>query len=150
MFCCVAAAGTGLLAASRERRRRLAIGLWTLGFVLYLVHVGLAFHFYHNWRHTAAYEHTAEQTREVVGWDWGGGIWLNYLLTACWAAEMAWRWRPGSAVPRRLPAAMAWAWYGFFAFMAINATVVFATGPMQSLSLAAVVGLTAIAVRRLV
>ena len=35
-------------------------------------------HWEHDWSHAAALEHTANQTQDVVGVHWGGGLYFNY------------------------------------------------------------------------
>jgi hypothetical protein len=103
---------------------RQARWLWTLGCGLYLLHVACAFHFFHGWSHAAAFEHTADQTAAVVGWYWGGGLWVNYAFTALWVGDvLVWWTRPASAHPRSI-----WAYWlvqSVFAFLVVNATVVF-------------------------
>jgi hypothetical protein len=116
---------------------------WTLGCLFYLAHVAAAFHFYHHWSHAAAYQHTARRTAEVVGLDEGGGLYWNYAFTVLWLGDVVamwigWRW------PRWAGAAV----QGFLAFMAFNATVVFGTGAIRWLGLAATVLLGAIYWRR--
>jgi len=97
--------------------------------LFYLAHVVAAFHFYHGWSHAAAYEHTARRTAEVVGLDWGGGLWWNYAFGAVWLGDILWR--------RGRPAWLGVAVQAFLAFMAFNATVVFETGAIRWLGLAA-------------
>lgn len=96
--------------------------LWTAGCSLYVVHVLCAFAFVHNWSHAEAYAHTAEQTQAVIGWDWGGGLYFNYLFTIVWIADVVRMWRNGDKsqnTPWRIAAEL------FMAFMVVNATVVF-------------------------
>src|SRR6185295_17486741 len=57
---------------------------WTVGFAAFLVHVACAFHFYHDWSHAKAYDDTARQTAAVTGWNWGGGLYINYLFAMVW------------------------------------------------------------------
>ena len=112
---------------AERRPKRLARAFWTIGCLLYLIHVFCAFHFIHEWSHFHAYEHTAEVTREVVGWDWGGGLYFNYLLTAVWFADTAAWWRR-PAFHERNPICY-WGMHGCFAVIVFNATVVF--GPVH-------------------
>lgn len=110
-------------------RRRVARGCWTAGALLLLVHVAAAFHWVHHWSHTAAYEHTAEQTATWTGWNWGGGLWLNYLVTVAWLADAAWWWLAGDDRYRNRPRWVSCVLHGFLAFMWFNGAVVFAARP---------------------
>src|SRR5436190_1823389 len=74
------------------RTSGLARRLWTLGCAALLVHVACAFHFHHAWSHAAAYEHTARATGAVVGWAWGGGLYVNYVFALLWSADALWWW----------------------------------------------------------
>lgn len=89
-----------------------------------LVHVLLSFHFRHHWSHDAAVIETARQTKELTGWDWGGGVWLNYLLVAVWLGDALWlNLAKGQYLSRAQW--MTYAAQGYLAFMWFNATVVF-------------------------
>lgn len=127
-------AGAGLDAAAPPNaltvggRGQLARAVWTLGCLLYLAHVVCAFAFYHDWSHAAAYRHTAERTRAMFGWYWGGGLYFNDGFTAVWLLDAAWWWLS----PLRRASRPSWltaAVHGFLWFMVANATIVFATGP---------------------
>lgn len=103
---------------------RLARGLWTSGAIAMAVHVICAFHFVHDWSHAAAWEHTARRTAEVAGFDWGGGLIINEVFLAWWLFDAATLWRSP------LPGWRQSLWYetllhAWFAFLMINATVVF-------------------------
>jgi hypothetical protein len=107
-----------------NRRQRQSRWLWTVGCVLYVIHVGCAFAFFYDWSHDRAYAHTAAQTQEIVGWDWGGGLYFNYLFTIAWIADVVRQWSDidnGGRSSRRLDLAV----QSFMAFMVLNATVVF-------------------------
>ena len=84
--------------------RRSARLLWTIGCLAYLAHVAAAFHFEHDWSHDHAWAHTAQRTWALTGWDWGGGLWVNYAFTLLWSADAAWWW----AGPRSHQARPAW------------------------------------------
>jgi hypothetical protein len=145
----VLAVAVRLCARQRPAWLREARLAWTLGCIVYLAHVACAFQFYHGWSHTAAYRETARQTAERFGLDWGGGLYFNYAFTAAWVADVLWWWRGIAAYearPRWLNATV----QGFFAFMAFNATVVFASGLVRWLGLAASLGLAALWLRQLI
>lgn len=125
-----AAVGCMLVRATLTARRLGAVParsecfVWSAGCVLFLLHVAAAFQFEHNWSHEAAWRHTAAQTAAVTGWDWGGGLYLNYLFTLLWVADAVWDWHvclTGRNVLPRLQIALRW----FLAFIVFNATVVF-------------------------
>lgn len=121
--------------------------IWTVGCVLYLVHVIAAFHLQHHWSHDAAWIETARQTRELFGIDWGGGVYFNYLFTVLWTADVVWWWvAPGNYARR--PRAVRIGIHVYLAFMFINGVIVFPQGPTRWFGLAALTLLLALWSRR--
>jgi hypothetical protein len=112
----------------RDRAARLA---WTVGCALLVVHVLLAFHVAHRWDPGDAFRHTADRTAELTGVRSGAGVYLNYLMTAAWAADAAYWWRAGPIAYRGRRVAVAAAVHGFLLFMVVNAAVVFAPPPTR-------------------
>src|SRR5262245_27232411 len=104
--------------------------LSSIGCAVFFAHVACAFHFYHHWSHAAAYADTARQTGELVGWSWGGGLYLNYAFALLWAVEVIWWWTHPAGYRRR---SSLWTWTvrGYFLFMIFNGAVVFAHGPVR-------------------
>ena len=96
----------------------------TAGCAAFLAHVAAAFHFYHHWSHAAAYVETARQTAEFSGWNWGGGLYINYLFALVWLGEVVWSWANPNGYLQR-PKWMTWFVRGFFLFMMFNGAVVF-------------------------
>jgi hypothetical protein len=88
------------------------------------LHVLAAFAYFHAWSHDAAYRHTADATEAVVGFQWGGGLYVNYAFTIFWAADTILWWLGGTSFPYRSRTYF-WTVHGVFAFMVVNATVVF-------------------------
>lgn len=125
---------------TRQPVRPWARPVWLLGAACYLAHVAAAFGTHHGWSHAAAYAYTARQTDALLGFDWGGGLWVNYAFTLLWVGEGLW-WQalPGSYA-RRSPA---WtqAVRGAFLFMILNGAVVFVSGPRRLLGIAIVIAL---------
>ena len=112
--------------------RRAAWGRWcyAVGSGVMLIHVLLAFHLAHGWSHAAAVAETARQTRELVGLDWGGGVWVNWAFCGVWAADAVAR----CGWPRRYAKRLGWVRYGVAAalgFVAFNGAVVLA-GPVAA------------------
>ena len=70
----------------RSRAAGFATARWFNGFgvAAFIGHVACAFHFHHQWSHAVAYGDTARQTAEFTGWNWGGGLYLNYLFAVVW------------------------------------------------------------------
>jgi hypothetical protein len=136
-----------LTAPQHTRREKLARRLWTAGSLLLWAHVAFAFHSYHNWSHAAAREQTARETAAVTGLDWGGGIWINYLLMLLWAGDAVW-WRLSPLSYRTRSTIINGLWQAFFAFIAFNATVVFKTGAVRWAGLATTILLLVLAVRK--
>jgi hypothetical protein len=105
-------------------RGRLARWCWSLAWVTYVVHVGMAFHHYHHWSHADAVRHT----REVSGV--GEGIYVSHLFGLLWALDVAWWWlRPAGYAARQ-----AWVGgllHGFMAFIVFCGTVVYESGPIR-------------------
>lgn len=112
------------VASLAARGNRIA---WSAGCLFYLAHVVCAFAYFHRWSHDEAFAATARQTAETVGFDWGGGLYVNYVFTLVWTADVIWWWSSAAsyhARPRWLHAII----HAFLGFIVFNATVVFATG----------------------
>jgi hypothetical protein len=120
---------------------------WTAACVILWTHVACAFQFQHHWSHAAAYAHTARQTAEFVGLDWGGGLYFNYLLMAVWTGDALWWWIGPQTYCDR-PAIIGRLVGGFVAFIAFDATVVFGAGPLRWLALGVILVLGLRAMRR--
>ena len=111
---------------------------WTLGCVVFVIHVICAFHFIHHWSHADAYASTARQTYELAGINWGGGVYFNYVFTALWVIDVVWWWSSSPSHQRR-PRAITYALHGFMLFMWFNGTVVFGNGVARWMGVAAFV-----------
>lgn len=103
---------------------------WTIGCAAMLAHVVCAYHFYHDWSQASVYRETARQTAEVFNWNWGGGVYVNYVFITAWVLDVVWWWRGLERYNRRARV-VDWAWQGFFLFMVFNAMVVFKTGVLR-------------------
>jgi hypothetical protein len=109
----------------RAQRDSVARIIWTMAVFSLIAHVACAFQFYHGWSHESAYSETARQTKDVVGLNWGGGLFINYLFTIGWIIDLAWWWRCGLDSYRQRPWQLVAAWHGFLIFIIFNSTVVF-------------------------
>src|SRR5262245_8871134 len=139
----VAALAIRILAHGRQSRLDLARVLWSAGCIAFLLHVACAFQFFHEWSHAAAYAETARQTAEVVGIDWGGGLYANYAFAVVWLVDTVWWWsNPARYLAR--PAWIEWTVQGFMAFIVFNATVVFGHGAIRWFGLGGCVLLAAL------
>ena len=116
--------------------------IWTIAVASLIAHFISAFHFYHGWSHAAAYEDTARQTRELFGFNWGGGLFINYALLIVWILDIAWWWRSGLDSYRKRPWPLVVAWHGLLIFIIFNATVVFGDGSVRWIGLAICLMLT--------
>jgi hypothetical protein len=118
---------------------------WTLGCIFYLIHVALAFEFFHGWSHASAVQETARRTWEMFGVASGSGIYWNYVFTAVWVADAAWWWISALSHCRR-PKWLTCAIHGFMGFLFFNAVIIFGSplsrwfGALVLLALAAYVG----------
>jgi hypothetical protein len=124
---------------SHTPRMQLARWLWSLAVITYLIHVALAFHYYHHWSHTDAFERTDRLT------GFGPGIYISYLFTVVWTFDALFWWVAPVRYARRSP------WIGgilhaFLAFIIFNGAVTFAHGMMRWSALAGfgVLGLLAL------
>ena len=96
------AIGEALMRRS-PRLDRFARASWTVGIILALAHVALAFHVVYAWNHEVAVAATARQAAQLVGWEWRGGIFVNDIFLALWLADVGWWWvAPASHASRSL------------------------------------------------
>ena len=121
-----------MVAAFRTGASTSAIARWLsgLGAAIFLLHVVCAFHFYHQWSQAVAYADTARQTAEFSGWNWGGGLYLNYLFAFVWLIELTWSGASPTTFAHR-PRWIGRAVRVFFMSMIFNGAVVFARSPMR-------------------
>jgi hypothetical protein len=128
--------------SARTMAGRLARWCWTWGWLVYVIHVGLAFHFVHHWSHAEAFEHVRKES------GFGPGIFVSYLFTAAWTADAALWW----LAPDRYSARSKWIdrlLHGFMLFIVFNGTVVYETGPIRWAGATGFAVLGWLAVRRL-
>jgi hypothetical protein len=102
-------------------RARLARGFWCAAYAAYLIHLAMAFHYYHHWSHADAVDHT----REVAGV--GEGIYVSHLFTLCWGADVLY-WLLAPAGYARRSAWIGCVLHAFMVFIIFNGTVVYETG----------------------
>ena len=134
----------GLPSAIRSRRAR---ACWTAAFMLLLIHVACAFQFHHHWSHHAAVEHALRQTESIVGIRFSGGPWVNYVIMTLWLGDLLWWWlSPNSFLMR--PRWISISWNLVLAFIAFNGTVVFANGFIRWLTVAGVIILGLLVLKR--
>jgi len=112
-------ADAGDLGSLRARR-----SVWTVGLAFYVAHVVAAFQFVHGWSHEHAHRGTARQTAEMVGWESGFGLWVNYAFTLLWLADVVAWWAVGPEYPHRFRRTCVVV-QSVFAFLMFNATAVF-------------------------
>ncbi len=110
---------------------RFARGAWTWSYLCFVTHVGMAFHYFHNWSHQDAMQHT-EQISGV-----GEGLYVSYLFACLWGADVFWWWIDGQDYSLRNR------WIGrvlhsFMLFIVFNSVVVFETGPIRWIGVAAI------------
>lgn len=124
-------------------RGRVARGFWCAAYTAYLIHLAMAFHYYHHWSHADAVEHT----REVAGM--GEGIYMSHLFTVGWGADVLY-WVCAPQRYARRSSWFGWALHAFMVFIIFNGTVVYETGFIRWAGLALVGSLAVLWVRRLV
>lgn len=122
-------------------RGRLARGCWTFAWATYLVHLAMAFHFYHHWSHADAMDHT----RDVSGFR--EGIYFSHLFTLLWTLDVLWWWwRPTWYALR--PRWLGWLLHVFMVFIIFNGTVVYETGIIRWVGVGVFAWLTMVAASR--
>ena len=114
--------------------------VWTLGFILYLIHVLTAFETHHNWSHNEAEIHTALQTEQLIGQAWGWGIYVNYFFTLVWFMETLCWWKFPLRYRLRSKG-LDCTVRAFFLFMIVNGAVIFVTSPFRWLGVVIVFAL---------
>jgi hypothetical protein len=102
-------------------------GIWTLGCLLFVLHVVCAFRFYHHWSHADAFAVTARRTEEMLGMRFGEGIYFSYLFTLLWTGDVLWQWLAPQSYRQRGAWIVA-ALLGYMAFIAFNGAVIFEGG----------------------
>jgi hypothetical protein len=129
----IALAGYGaaiIIFLQSKNRDAIARLFWTAGCIAMIAHAACAFHFHHHWSHVDAYNETARQTAEVFGLNWGGGIFINYILIIGWIVDVIWWWR-GLTIYRNRSKIFSIVWHVFLFFIFFNATVVFEDGILR-------------------
>jgi hypothetical protein len=123
---------------------QLARWCWTLALVCFLVHLVMAFHYYHHWSHSHAYE----RTRRIAGI--GEGLYFSYLFTWLWMADVIawWQWPKWYATRSAL---IDRGLHGFMLFVVFNSMVVFESGMIRwaGLGMFAVLGSAWLITRKL-
>jgi hypothetical protein len=136
--------------AARTFWAKCARWFWTLGCLLFVIHVACAFHFYHDWSHAAAFEKTAAETEQLLGVRFGAGIYFSYLFLILWVLDVLalWFWPATETnAAGHLVAAMRWALHAYLFFIAFNGAIVFEAGPTRWAGIAACLLLGVLAVR---
>lgn len=118
-----AQAGQGQAAAASDRGWPWMA--WTIGAALMIAHVAIAFDARHAWQHASAAHAVVEQSRAVYGIAWSGGVWMNYVFVAAWAAESCW-WGAAPQSYGQRPRSVLAASRVFYLLMLVNAAIVFA------------------------
>ncbi len=133
-----------------ESRPGLAVRvMWTLSFLFFVLHVAASFHFVHHWSHREAYLATAKETGELMGVEFGEGVYFNYLFLAAWASHLWFTWFPAPANNLFVRTAQQ-IFLLYMSFIAFNGVVVFKSGWLRTIGIVATVALVAIAVGKVI
>lgn len=116
-------------AAGELAKSRHLAGAWSIsatGAILLAGHIVLAMAVRHGWSHASALEATAQQTNEMFGLNWAGGVYVNYVFAVVWIAELfVWRQWPEGYASR--PDWIRWSLRGFYFVILVSAAVIFAS-----------------------
>ncbi len=130
----VAGAVLILLSIQRSHLRLNARLAWTIGCAFFLAHVFCAFNYYYDWSHQTAYLETERQTIEVMGSGQGNGVYVSYLFTLVWLADVIWWWLAPLS-HRQRPRILTFILHAFMLFIIFNGTVIFKAGLSRVLGL---------------
>ena len=136
----------GLLTQRVDERSPLRY-VWAVSVGFFLIHVALAFHFYHDWSHARAVEHTASETQRLMGVRFGYGIYFNHLFAVVWLWDaIHWlqhpqRYKSGSSSLHLLV-------HSYLFFIAFNGAVIFEDGPVRWAGIFGTIVIGALAMRR--
>ncbi|MFT5470412.1 MAG: hypothetical protein ACI8UO_005540 [Verrucomicrobiales bacterium] len=108
---------------------------WTVGCVLFVIHVVSVFAFIHNWSHDHAMAHTRSETMKLTGVDSGSGLYLNYLFALIWLADTIWWWIVGKNRYRQRSRLIFGLIHFYFLFMIFNGAFLFVESPRRWLGL---------------
>jgi hypothetical protein len=119
---------------AQTSRGRLARWCWTLAWLTYLVHLGMALHHYDHWSHAEAIARTHRAT------GFGPGIYVSHLFTLAWTADVAWWWLVPASWSRR-PGWIDRLLHAFMVLIIFCATVVYEEGFIRWAGLALLLAL---------
>lgn len=125
---------------NRKRLHRRMV-TWTIGLVIFLIHLAFAFHYYHQWSHASAFA----RTQHVTGF--GYGVFVSYAFTLLWLLDVLWYWFWPIAFTTR-PRWLTIILHLFFAFLWINGTIPYALWPTMLLGIAAWLSLLGYGIHR--
>lgn len=137
---------------SQETSHRFAKALrilWTIGCLFFCAHVFCAFAFYHHFSHQEAFDKTATETKAMLGYAFGEGIYFSYLFLVIWIADVIWQWLPRS-IARPLPAAWTLTIHAYIFFIALNGALIFEGGVTRWFGIPLTALLLFVAIRRMV
>lgn len=109
------------------QKHRIVQWAWTVSYLLFVLHVLAAFHFVHHWSHEHAYQATARQTRELMGLEYGEGVYFNYLFMLLWGGLVWQTWYPGLVQGQWLRVLSALSLI-YLLFIAFNGVIIFKSG----------------------
>ena len=144
LLCYVAASGLWLACRNQRKIDRWALGCWTIGCGFFLAHMLCGFA-YHDWSHAKVYAYTAQETQRLIGWEFGAGIYFNYLFAVVWSCDVIRRWwLEGYA----WASPCGYAAQAYMAFIAINGTIIFKSGWIRGVAILALAVFLLLAGRR--
>jgi len=126
----------GLLLVNRRKPipQSLRRWCWTWGMILFVIHVAMAFQYYHHWSHALAFDATGRASGV------GEGVYVSYLFTLVWLLDVVWWWVQPDGYMRR---SKRWGRiiHLFMLLVIFNGVVVFESGPTRWVGAAIFVGL---------
>lgn len=111
----------------QHKRLRLFRFCWATGAVTFLVHVGMAFHFAHDWSHSSAFQHVEASS------GFGPGLFLSYLFAIVWTVDAIWLVAASGSYHRR-SSTLNWGIQAFLTFLFFQATVLYGFWPLDTIA----------------
>jgi hypothetical protein len=130
----------------RPKTERLNATIWLIGALFAAAHSLGSLATFHHFSQAEAFESTAQQTQDLLGFRFGAGLYVNYVFVVVWLFDALFRMFQRDRY-QQLPTWYHYSVEGFLAFIAINGTIVFKSGWLRWTAIACIAVLIGLAWR---